>query len=126
MLKVLNNRGQNGDHYNSQNQELKVLLNQRKLTKKITAVTEKPYPKCSARYIEEDESTITHGTDTCNKWSKSSDNGYEASDYNSFTAIFFKKHIGFSEMLRIEKARLIVLKYFGTNPLTNLVVQSIA
>lgn len=88
-----------GYEYNCYDQQLEVLLYERKISEKVSCIAEKQYPESAAYQVVDHEIVIVHFTHSGYKGSESTDNRYESGDDYGFASIFLQNSCVLSKWL---------------------------
>src|SRR4030042_4810561 len=87
--KGFNHSRKNGDHNNDNNDERKVLFNDRYVSKEKTQQGHSNNPKCTSHNIIEQKPRISHSANTGHKRGKGTNDWNKPCQNNSFSPILF-------------------------------------
>ena len=95
--------GEKREENNGDDNERKVVFDNGHITKEVTSKSKQTYPDNASKDVVGNKFGVVHFANAGDKGDKGADDGHEASQKNSFAAMFGKKIIGLGEMRVIER-----------------------
>src|SRR5665811_1046729 len=118
-------RGKEGYQDHAQDNQGKVVFNDRNIAKEVTRQRQAAYPREAAQCAEQHEQSVTHQAYAGNKGCKGANDGHESRKKDRLSTMFFIKDMGPFQVFTLEKFTLKALEqthaYQATNPVVGVV-----